>query len=85
MRAMPRDPYDDPPQARARAKPGAVPTIGALMREHQGNWVWVYCRNPACGHYRAVALAPLAIRWGCSPHPTRSASACAAPPAAPRA
>jgi hypothetical protein len=32
-------------------------TIGDLMR--QG-----YCRKPGCGHGRAVALAPFAIRYG---------------------
>ena len=29
-----------------------------------GNWVWFNCRNPACGHYRAMALAPIAIKLG---------------------
>ena len=27
-------------------------------------WVWVYCANYLCGHARAVALTPWAIRWG---------------------
>src|SRR5262249_48488489 len=27
-------------------------------------WLWVYCRDYRCGHVRAVALAPWAIRWG---------------------
>ncbi len=29
-----------------------------------GNWVWFHCCNPACGHFRAMALAPLAIKLG---------------------
>ncbi len=29
-----------------------------------GNWVWMHCCNPACGHYRAMALAPIAIKLG---------------------
>jgi hypothetical protein len=40
-----------------------VPTIGALMREGMGNWVWAYCARPGCGYSRAIALAPFAIRW----------------------
>jgi hypothetical protein len=27
-------------------------------------WVWVYCGDYRCGHARAVALVPWAIRWG---------------------
>ena len=29
----------------------------------QTPWVWVYCRDYLCGHSRAVALTPWAIRW----------------------
>jgi len=27
-------------------------------------WLWVSCRHHLCGHTRAVALTPWAIRWG---------------------
>jgi hypothetical protein len=27
-------------------------------------WVWVYCTDYLCGHSRAIALTPWAIRWG---------------------
>jgi hypothetical protein len=64
MRRSPRDPHDDPPRERGRTAPGPVPTIGELLRERNGRWVWVYCRNSECGHYRAMPLAPFAIRWG---------------------
>jgi hypothetical protein len=57
-------PEDDPPQARSRHAPGTVPTIGQIMRQGMGNWVWFYCTNSACGHYRAMALAPMAIKLG---------------------
>lgn len=60
----PRHDSDDPPRERYRAAAGPVATIGQLLREPRGRWAWVYCRNPACGHYRAMPLAPFAIRWG---------------------
>ena len=28
-----------------------------------GNWLWFNCRNPACGHFRAMALAQLWLFW----------------------
>jgi hypothetical protein len=34
------------------------------MQDGAGNWAWAYCINPSCGYYKAVALAPFAIRWG---------------------
>ena len=27
-------------------------------------WLWVHCTDYLCGHCRAVALSPWAIRWG---------------------
>jgi hypothetical protein len=66
MRRYPRDPHDDPPPPGARYKQpvGPIPTIGQLLSERHGKWVRVWCKNPACGHYAAVPLAPFAIRWG---------------------
>jgi hypothetical protein len=65
MRRAPRDPHDDPPPAHRRREPAPpVPTIGKLLREGMGNWVWAYCSNPGCGHRVPIALAPFAIRWG---------------------
>jgi hypothetical protein len=62
-------PQDDPPRERPRHAPGPVPTIGQLMRQKMGNWAWFWCRNPACGHYRAMALAPIAIKLGLDMQP----------------
>jgi putative SOS response-associated peptidase YedK len=42
---------------------GPVPTIGALLTQAGPNWVWAYC-GVGCNHHSALALAPLAIRWG---------------------
>jgi hypothetical protein len=60
-----RDPHDDAPAApRRRAPAPPVPTIGQLLRQRTGNWMWAWCNNPGCGHRAPVALAPFAIRWG---------------------
>lgn len=40
-----------------------IGTIGRLAAAPPG-WVFVWCGTPGCGHYAAVALAPLVIRWG---------------------
>ena len=34
------------------------------MHQKMGNWAWFHCCNPACGHYRAMALAPIATKLG---------------------
>jgi hypothetical protein len=39
-------------------------TFREALTQRMGNWVWLACRNPACGRALPVALAPFAIRWG---------------------
>jgi hypothetical protein len=38
-----------------------VATLADLRRHWC--WLWLNCRNPACGHCTPLALVPLMIRW----------------------
>jgi hypothetical protein len=32
-----------------------------MLRGGHGNWCWVYCDNPRCGHRAPMAMAPLGV------------------------
>jgi hypothetical protein len=38
------------------------PALWKLRAAH--DWLWLNCETPGCGHYVALPLAPLIIRWG---------------------
>lgn len=50
------------PRTREPERPEA--TLGELLGDHDGKWVYVYCRHYLCGHRAAIGLACLAIRHG---------------------
>ena len=57
-----RGSHDDSPRRRSRAPDGPPATIGQIRRN--SCWIWLYCNAPGCHASRAVALAPLIIRFG---------------------
>jgi hypothetical protein len=58
-------PAGDPayPARRERAPPGP-PLVTLQQLRDQDPWVWLVCRNPACGRSVPIAVVPLIIRWG---------------------
>lgn len=64
MRHGRRDPHDDAAPTRQRSLPPPVPTIGELLREDMGGWVWFHCVNSDCLYHAPMRLAPLAERFG---------------------
>jgi hypothetical protein len=57
-------PQDDPPKKRLYHAPGAVPTIGELMRQGMGNWAWFHLPEPGLRSFPRDGLAPIAIKLG---------------------
>jgi hypothetical protein len=57
-----RRPEEEPiPKPRKQGPGTPIITLGELRREHP--WMWLFCRNPACGKAVPVAIVPFIIRW----------------------
>lgn len=60
---MPQEIQYGPPGHGCTAFTQVVPETA---RKPGNPWLWVHCTDYMCGHSRAVALMPWAIRWGVS-------------------